>query len=283
MYLRQNSHSHRRPSGTTAYSCGSGVWNHVSISYAPKRIMRTGSALPELAHAASTASASADGCGPTGGGASPSCRWAARRLRSKHASSSGVGTLADVSASSPSRSPANGASSVGAGGVGASSPEEADDEDTEGRRGRRAGRSGGTRRRTTCVPSWPRERLVDARGAAGGAVCLVARAARWSAASHSGQNQRPRGGLSRGGVRQYRCHPRSHRSQNMICSSSPFSPHTSQILHSMQRHAYVRTAASLRPVTSHCMQEACPALVCARATYRSCRTLCTGRAPRAAP
>ena len=46
MYFRQNSHIHSRPSGTTLYSCGNGARNHVSISYAPKRIIDTGKALP---------------------------------------------------------------------------------------------------------------------------------------------------------------------------------------------------------------------------------------------
>ena len=46
IYLRQNSHTHNRPSGTRVYSSGNGAWNQVSMSYAPKRIIEIGIAYP---------------------------------------------------------------------------------------------------------------------------------------------------------------------------------------------------------------------------------------------
>ena len=116
MYLRQNSHIHRRPSGTRLYSSGNGAWNQVLISKAPNRIMDIGKALPVWAALALVEMVSTpDACFEFENCAfkePPNQFTAARLLRSNRSISSLFGSFILVSASSPCNRPLKGASSA---------------------------------------------------------------------------------------------------------------------------------------------------------------------------
>lgn len=269
MYLRQNSHIHRRPSGTKLYSSGNGAWNQVSMSYAPKRIMRTGcatlvSSVAVLAGLAKRASLATDAarCGRRARPpacvltAPPSCSSAACLLLWKRARSLALGSFWCVSASSPLKRPANGSSSSTASASSSSSSES----DSMSLMRLRAS-SFGRRRRTTVGFG---EASGVARG--DGRALLALSGFCISPARHVGQYHIPRGGLLSAGRKQYKCQPRSQRSQNMICSSSPLSRHTSHVLHSMQYQLYPCTVSVFFPPTSQCMHDGWPASATLRTT-----------------
>ena len=116
IYLRQNSHIHRRPSGTRLYSSGNGAWNQVLISKTPNRIMDIGKALPVRAASALVETVSTPDAWFEFGGRAfttpPNQFTAARLLRSNRSISSLSGSFILVSASSPCNRPLKGASSA---------------------------------------------------------------------------------------------------------------------------------------------------------------------------
>lgn len=89
MYLRQNSHSHKRPSGTCAYSSGYGAWYQVSMSYMPNRILLIFSGRPLPIGAAGTGVEGMLGTGPM----DADC-WSSTRSRNGRAEPEGTGVPA---------------------------------------------------------------------------------------------------------------------------------------------------------------------------------------------